>query len=234
MRYRRLISLVGFMGVLLLACGQGSSGPPEAAKGKVAVSGVSMSYAPLDFSKLKGMPGFSDKALDLHFALYQGYVKNTNLLLEQLKQMTAQNQTGSPAYAELKRRVGWEFDGMRLHELYFGNLGGKQPLNKDSKLMQRLAENFGSYDNWAADFKATGAMRGIGWAVLYEDPKSGRLINVWINEHDVGHLAGGNPLLIMDVFEHAYLPDYGLKRGDYIQAFFQNINWPVVEARLGK
>ena len=235
MRYRRLIGLVvGMVMLPLLACGQGTGGPPEAAKGKTAVSvGAPKPYAPQDFSNLKGMAGFSDKLLDMHFTLYQGYVKNTNLLLDQLRQLATQNQTGSPAYAELKRRLGWEFDGMRLHELYFGNLGGKEPLNKDSKLMKRLAENFGSYDKWAADFKATGAMRGIGWVVLYEDPKSGRLINVWINEHDAGHLAGGNPLLIMDVFEHAYLPDYGLKRGDYIQAYFQNINWPAVEARLG-
>jgi Fe-Mn family superoxide dismutase len=236
MRYHRLIGLVGFMAVLLvLACGQGASSPPESAKEKgAAAAGAPQRYAPQDFSKLKGMPGFSDKALDLHFTLYQGYVKNANLLLDQIQYLAGQNQTENPAYAELKRRLGWEFDGMRLHELYFGNLGGKEPLSKDSKLMKRLEENFGSYDKWAADFKATGAMRGIGWVVLYEDPHSGRLINVWINEHDVGHLAGGNPLLIMDVFEHAYLPDYGLKRGDYIQAFFQNINWPAVEARLGK
>jgi superoxide dismutase, Fe-Mn family len=221
MRRGRIISLAGFMVVvLLLACNQGQTG--------------SKPYEAQDYSKLKGMPGFSDKALDLHFTLYQGYVKNANLLLDQLQQLSAQNQMQSPAYAELKRRLGWEFDGMRLHELYFGNLGGKEPLKKDGKLMQRLTENFGSYDNWAADFKATGAMRGIGWVVLYEDPKSGHLMNVWVNEHDVGHLAGGHPLLIMDVFEHAYLPDYGLKRGDYIQAFFQNINWPAVEARQGQ
>ena len=139
-------------------------------------AGTPFPYAPQDFSKLKGMPGFSDKLLDMHFTLYQGYVKNTNLLLDQLQQLTTQNQTGSPAYVELKRRLGWEFDGMRLHELYFGNLGGKVPLAKDSKLMKRLEENFGSFDNWAADFKATGAMRGIGWVVLYDDPKSGRLM----------------------------------------------------------
>jgi Fe-Mn family superoxide dismutase len=100
--------------------------------------------------------------------------------------------------------------------------------------MKKIVENFGSYDKWAADFKATGAMRGIGWAVLFEDPQTGRLFNVWINEHDVGHLAGGQPLLIMDVFEHAYLPDYGLKRGEYIQAFFDNIDWKAVEGRSGK
>jgi superoxide dismutase, Fe-Mn family len=217
----QLVRIAGLMVmVLFLACNQGQTGNKP--------------YEAQDFSKLKGMTGFSDKALEMHFTLYQGYVKNANLLLEQLQQMATQTQMGSPAYAELKRRLGWEFDGMRLHELYFGNLGGNEALKKDSKLMKRLEDNFGSYDNWVADFKATGAIRGIGWVVLYEDPKNNRLINAWINEHDAGHLAGGNPLLIMDVFEHAYLPDYGLKRGDYIQAFFQNINWPAVEARLGK
>lgn len=191
-------------------------------------------YTAMDFSKLKGMPGFSDKLLDMHFTLYQGYVKNANLLADQLAQMAAQGQADTPAFAELKRRFGWEWDGMRLHELYFGNLGGKEPLKKDGKLMKQLADSFGSYDAWEANFKAVGAMRGIGWAILYADTQSGRLFNVWINEHDGGHLAGGTPLLIMDVFEHAYMPDYGLKRGDYIQAFLKNVNWPVVEGRLTK
>lgn len=215
---RKTILIMVVLLVLLLAGGVDGQGPK--------------SYEAVDFSKLKGMKGFSDKALDMHFALYQGYVKNTNLLWEELKKMADQNQT--PAYAELKRRFGWEFDGMRLHELYFGNLGGKEPLVQDSKLIKKIGENFGSFDKWAADFKATGAMRGIGWVVLYEDPQSGRLFNTWINEHDLGHFAGCRPLLIMDVFEHAYLPDYGLKRGDYIQAFFDNIDWKAVEGRLGK
>jgi Fe-Mn family superoxide dismutase len=191
-------------------------------------------YVPMDFSKLKGMLGFSDKLLDMHFALYQGYVKNTNLLADQLAKMAATGQANTPAYAELKRRFGWEWDGMRLHELYFGNLGGKEPLKKDGKLSKKLTDNFGSYEAWEANFKAIGAMRGIGWVILYEDPQSGRLFNVWINEHDVGHLAGGVPLLVMDVFEHAYMPDYGLKRTDYIQAFMKNVNWAVVESRLTK
>ena len=209
---------------LLVAPGAGGQSPSAGPK----------PFAALDFSKLKGMQGFSDKALDLHLTLYQGYVKNTNLLWEELQKLAEQNQTKTPAYAELKRRFGWEFDGMRLHELYFGNLGGKEPLAQDSQVMKKLLENFGSFDKWAAEFKATGALRGIGWVVLYEDPTSGRLFNTWINEHDLGHLAGCRPLLIMDVFEHAYLPDYGLKRGDYIQAFFDNIDWKAVGNRLGK
>jgi Fe-Mn family superoxide dismutase len=215
-----LIAAVTVSVFILFACGSGGTEVKP--------------YTPMDFGKLKGMPGFSDKLLTMHFTLYNGYVKNTNLLAEQLAKMAAQGQSSTPAFAELKRRFGWEWNGMRLHELYFGNLGGKEPLKKESKLRQRLTENFGSYEAWAADFKATGAMRGIGWVILYEDPKSGRLLNVWINEHDVGHLAGGNPLLVMDVFEHAYLPDYGLKRGDYIRAFMENVDWAEVEKRLSK
>jgi superoxide dismutase, Fe-Mn family len=186
-------------------------------------------YSPKDFSRLKGMPGFSDQALALHFTLYQGYVKNTNELLENLSKIAA----NTPAYAELKRRLGWEFDGMRLHELFFGNLGGKVQVPLDSNVVKLLNEQFGSFENWASDFKATGAMRGIGWVVLYEDPVDGRLLNTWINEHDVGHLAGGKPLLVMDVFEHAFIPDYGLKKGEYIEAFFKNIDWQAVNSRLG-
>ncbi len=217
---------LGALLVLLMACGTSSQQSP----GQPARP----PYEAQDFSKLKGIKGFSNNALDLHFILYQGYVRNTNLIWEELMQMDKHNQTWTPVYAELKRRFGWEFNGMRLHELYFGNLGGSGPPALDSPLMQKIVENFGSFDKWAVDFKATGGMRGIGWAVLYEDPQNGRLYNIWINEHDVAHLAGGQPLLVMDVFEHAYVPDYGLKRGDYIQAFFENIDWKAVEGRLRK
>ena len=128
--------------------------------------------------------------------------------------------------------MGWEFNGMRLHELYFENLGGKSQLNKSGKLAQKLIEDFGSVENWEKDFRATGSMRGIGWCVLYQDTVNCRLINFWINEHDVSHPAGCNPLLIMDVFEHAFLTDYGLKRADYIESFMKNANWSIVENRL--
>jgi Fe-Mn family superoxide dismutase len=121
---------------------------------------------------------------------------------------------------------------MRLHEYYFENLGGKIGLDKTGGLAKKIAENFGSYENWEKDFKATGTMRGIGWTVLYQDASTGKLINFWVNEHDVSHPAGCNPLLIMDVFEHAFMTDYGLKRVDYIEAFFKNIDWKAVEGRL--
>ena len=190
-----------------------------------------MAYTAKDYSALIGLPGFSETLLKNHFTLYQGYVTNTNKVLDTLDAMLKDGKTGTLEYAELKRRLGWEFDGMRLHEFYFENLGAK-PLAPGSKLKQKLAADFGSYENWEKDFKATGAMRGIGWTILYQDPVNGKLINFWINEHDVAHPVGCTPLLIMDVFEHAFMIDFGLKRADYITAFFNNINWGAVEARL--
>jgi len=188
-------------------------------------------YRQRDFSHLKGMDGFSDKALETHFKLYGGYVKNTNLLLDRFDQMRRNDEMTGPYFAELRRRFGWEFSGMRLHELYFSNLGGRSGLNRDSELYQVIERDFGSFSSWEQDFRKTGAMRGIGWVILYRDPISGRLINTWINEHDIGHLPGGDPLLVMDVWEHAYMVDYNIKRGDYIDAFIRNIDWRVVEER---
>lgn len=192
-----------------------------------------MPYAAADYGKLIGMEGFGETLLKNHFALYQGYVANTNKVSDILLSMLAEGKTGTPEYAELKRRYGWEWNGMRLHELYFGNLGGKGALDPGSKLGKAVAAEFGSAEKWEADFRAAGAMRGIGWVVLFQDKEGGRLFNQWINEHDTGHLAGAVPILVMDVFEHAFMIDYGLKRADYIAAFFKNVDWKAAEARLG-
>jgi Fe-Mn family superoxide dismutase len=191
-----------------------------------------MTYQAKDYSALIGMTGFSETILKNHFTLYQGYVTNTNKVADALTTMLKEGKTGTPEYAELKRRFGWEFNGMRLHELYFENLGGKTPVDKNSNFAKKAAQAFGSYEAWEQDFRATGAMRGIGWVVLYQDNTTGWLFNQWINEHDVGHLAGCTPVLIMDVFEHAFMIDYGLKRADYIASFFNNINWAAVENRI--
>ncbi len=191
-----------------------------------------MPYAARDYGKLIGMEGFSETLLKNHFTLYQGYVTNTNKLLETLGGMLAEGKTATPEYAELKRRFGWEWNGMRLHELYFGNLGGKGGLDPASKLGRAVAAEFGSVEKWEADFRAAGAMRGIGWTVLYQDKEEGRLFNQWINEHDAGHPSGALPILVLDVFEHAFMVDYGLKRADYIAAFMKNVDWKAAEARL--
>jgi Fe-Mn family superoxide dismutase len=189
-------------------------------------------YKTQDFSRLKGMSGFSDKALEMHLGLYDGYVKNTNKLLEELETLRQQEKTDTPSYGELKRRLGWEFDGMRLHEYYFSALGGDGKLNMDGKLALALKENFGGYDEWKKDFVATAKMRGIGWAALYADPTNGRLINFWVNEHNESHPAGARLILNLDMFEHAFLPDYGTDKAGYIEAFLKNINWEEAERRL--
>ena len=192
-----------------------------------------MKYQAANYEKLLGTEGFSNQLLNNHFTLYNGYVANTNKLMEELADLEKQAKAGTPQYAEMKRRFGWEFDGMRLHELYFGNMvKGGAALDPKSKLCARIAEDFGSVDNCVKEFKAVGAMRGIGWTILYYDPAGNRLINTWIGEHDTGHLAGAVPLLIMDVFEHAFMIDYGLKRADYIEAFFKAIDWTAVAARF--
>lgn len=192
-----------------------------------------MIYEVRNFAHLLGTAGFSDRLLKNHFALYQGYVANTNKLTETLAQIVREGKAGTPEYAELKRRFGWEFNGMRMHEYYFGNLvkGGKT-LNQNSPFLKKLVADFGSYENWEKEFKTTGAIRGIGWVVLSLDPISNRIFNTWINEHDLGHLAGAVPLLVMDVFEHAYMVDYDLKRADYIEAFFKAIDWAAVVERF--
>jgi superoxide dismutase, Fe-Mn family len=216
--------LVAFAGLHPVVCAQETKAATQ--------SQSPQPYKAQDFSHLLGMPGFSDHALNLHFKLYQGYVTNTNMLMSILQNYANEGKDRSPQYAEIKRRLGWEFDGMRLHEYYFGNLGGHgTALEQDSDLAKRINQDFGSYEAWKKDFVATGSMRGIGWVVLYFDPIYKKLINTWVGEHDIGNLAGARPILVMDVWEHAYMPDYGLDRADYIKAFFDNINWQIVQNR---
>ena len=229
LRRRDFLKTAGFGGAVWAASRALLAGAREPVTTK---EGRIMNYTPKDYSRLVGMPGFSETLLKNHFTLYQGYVANTNKVLDILGLMAKDSKTSAPEYAELKRRLGWEFNGMRLHELYFENLGGKAPLDPAGTLGRKMTEQYGDIESWEKDFRATGALRGIGWAVLYEDTAKGRLINFWVNEHDVSHPAGCAPLLIMDVFEHAYMIDYGLKRADYIEAFFKNIDWAAVGSRL--
>lgn len=190
-----------------------------------------MSYQVKDYTWLIGMPGFSEKLLKNHFVLYQGYVKNTNKIMETLERLLAEGRANTVEYSELKRRLAWEFDGMRLHELYFENLGGRGNIQGKATLLRKITESFGSYEAWEEDFKATASLRGIGWAVLYQDNSNGSLNNFWIDEHHIGHPVDRTPLLVLDAWEHAYILDYGLKRGEYIKAFFENIDWDVVSCR---
>ena len=194
-----------------------------------------MTYQTKDFSHLIGLPGFSDTLLQNHFKLYEGYIANTNKLIEKIIKLHHGDDMGSPEFAELKRRFGWEFNGMRLHELYFENMTKEAvDLDPENEVIKALTEQFDQFSTFENYFKATAAMRGIGWVILYYDPQGKMFLCPWINEHDVGHLAGCEPLLVLDVFEHAYLTDYGLGRADYVEAFMKAIDWPKVNQRYKK
>jgi superoxide dismutase, Fe-Mn family len=193
---------------------------------------TTMKYQPMDFSSLLGMKGFSDKLLKDHFGLYQGYVTHTNELLQKLEKLGEDGKLGSVEHSELRRRLGWEFDGMRLHELYFGNLGGNGKPPATGEAQKAIKSSFGSYDRFIEEFKAVAKLRGVGWAVLYLDAASDRLLNLWIDEHDIGHPTGCSPILVMDAWEHAFMTDYGTDRGSYIETFVANLDWKEIDKRL--
>lgn len=201
--------------------------------------GLNQTYKAQTFN-LSGLNGISDQTLEMHFKLYEGYVTNTNTLNTQIAELIKDGNldaTKMAAFSELKRRYGFEYNGMVLHEYYFGNMkkdGTGDPAN-DSAFSKAAAENFGSYDVWKADFVNVGKMRGVGWAICYQDPSNGALSNHWISLHEEGNIAGYTPILVMDVWEHAFLLDYKpAERPKYIEAFFSNICWDTVSGRLSK
>jgi Fe-Mn family superoxide dismutase len=168
--------------------------------------------------------------------LYEGYVKNTNLLNERLAELRAQGKNAGldPAFAELVRRFGWEFDGMRLHEYYFDNLTSNPTALKSGKLYDALGEAYGGFEAWKKDFLAVGGMRGIGWVIAYLDPTNEQITNTWIGEHEIGNLAGCSPIVVMDVWEHAWIRDYKpAEKSKYLESFVANIDWQACESRLG-
>ena len=196
------------------------------------------SYQARQFN-LSNLKGISDKTLEMHFKLYEGYVKETNNLTTRITEFIKDgnvDQEEMPAYSELTRRLGFEYNGMVLHEYYFDNLktgGGTGDPDKTSEFLRRAEASFGSYNIWKTDFVGIGKMRGVGWAICNQNPANGRLSNHWITLHETGNVAGFNPILVMDVWEHAFLLDYKpAERPKYIEAFFSNINWSAVEERL--
>jgi len=186
---------------------------------------------------LSGLHGISDRTLEMHFELYEGYVRQTNVLTERIDALLKDGKVDReemPAYSELTRRLGFEYNGMVLHEYYFGNLvrngAGEPP--RDSAF-RRATEPFGGFERWKTDFVSLGQMRGVGWAICFLDPANGRLSNHWVTLHEVGNVAGFVPILVMDVWEHAFLLDYEpAERGKYVEAFFANVDWAAVDRRL--
>ena len=194
-------------------------------------------YNPQSFPNLHDLDGISNDQIAEHLALYVGYVRQVNRLTDDRIDMRARGSASgrNPAFAELTRRLGFEYDGMILHEYYFANLvhDAEPRPSAISKLGRALGASFGSVEGWEMDFHAIGEMRGIGWVLLCEDPVTRHLTNHWVTLHQDGVPAGFKPLLVMDVWEHAFMRDYkATDRRRYVKAFLRNVDWGVVERRL--
>lgn len=195
-----------------------------------------MTYTPKTFN-LPTLEGLSEKQIKVHLALYEGYVKNVNLIMETLKGYAAYGDKATDgdklAIAELRRRFGFEFDGMRMHEYYFSQFEGEKGGNPDSGLAKAVAEKYGSGEQFLAHIREVAGTRGIGWVVVYADPVGKTVHTTFVADHELGQLAGLPILLALDLWEHAYMVDYvPAEKKNYIDAFFANLNWDVVEKRF--
>lgn len=195
-----------------------------------------MTYTAKTFN-LPALEGLSEKQIKVHLALYEGYVKHVNLIMETLKGYAAYGDKATEgdkfAVAELRRRFAFEFDGMRMHEYYFEQFeGGSTPLAAGSALESAIKEKYGE-KGLEAHVREVAGSRGIGWVVVYADPKANTIHTVFVNDHEVGQLAGLPILLALDLWEHAYMVDYvPAEKKSYIDAFFANVNWSVAEKRF--
>lgn len=190
-------------------------------------------YAPRPFAFDSGLPGLSKDLLAEHLALYKGYISRTSALLKEVQ--SAEREGRSPApIQEFRRRLGFEFSGLRLHELYFEALSAKGgQLDENHALQRAITTTWGSFDIWWNALKATCTMPGIGWGALVKDPLTGRLMNAWFQDHENGIPVGTVPILVVDVWEHAYVKDYGASgRAKYVDALRPLINWEVAGKRF--
>lgn len=182
--------------------------------------------------KPKNLANISQAQLDDHWKLYEGYVKQVNTLNIELAVLRSESKGDSLAYADRRRRFGFEYNGMVLHEYYFANLKSDIKEIVNGQLHEAIVKQYGTFSDWKNDFIQAGKTRGIGWAILAYDPLAGTLVNLYITDHEVNIVVGFIPLLVMDVWEHAYMVDHKADgRADYITAFMRNINWPLVEKR---
>lgn len=190
-----------------------------------------MRYEPKTFT-LPTLKGISQKQVDEHLKLYGGYVTHVNKIYEELSELSTNTEKNGHMMQELRRRLGFEFNGMRLHEYYFGDLeGGNNPITAEMKLFDALSEQFGTFEKWLDGFKKSVA-RGSGWLILNYDPEAKRFHNNWVTNHDEGHLATLPVLLAVDVWEHAYMIDYlPGEKSTYVDAYFGNLNWNKIEER---
>lgn len=195
-----------------------------------------MKYSAQKFA-LPSLDGLSQKQLEVHLGLYEGYVKNINLLEDQAAELSKMDaEKYAFAIESVRRRLGFEFDGMRMHELYFSQWEhGSTAEPGGSALDTALSETYGSWKEFLAHFRKVGMSRGGGWVTLGWDAKANAPHIWWTADHEIGMLAELKILLTCDMWEHAYMVDYlPSEKGKYLDAFFKNLNWGLVEKRFGQ
>ena len=186
----------------------------------------------MQFPYSKDITAVNQEQFDANIKLYEGYVKKINEIDEILQGDSQADQANSiySFFRGVKRGESFAIDGVILHELYFENLGNRFA-GPDNIVKQKLAQDFKSFENWQADFVATG-LASRGWAVLAYDQRSRCFRNVSMDAHDEGNVVLCFPILVMDVYEHAYFYQYKTDKAAYINAFMNNINWLVVNRRM--
>ena len=197
-----------------------------------------MNYTPRIFT-IPELTGISKKQIDVHLALYQGYVKHTNLIMDRIQKLrderTPENaETTDFLINELRRRQSFEFDGMRMHEYYFEQFdGGPKEAMTEGPLTDAVHAKYENWDAFIARLKEVCGTRGIGWTVVYVDPVGRTVQAAWVDDHQIGQLAGLPILMAIDMWEHAYMVDYvPAEKKSYVEAFLQNVNWGVIEGRF--
>ncbi len=183
-----------------------------------------------DFQSIKGI---SSNQLMQHYQLYKNYVQKINQIWSELEQnqFVNPNTTYSP-YRALKDAETYALNGVKLHELYFENLGGTKNIPY-GKILKKLIQDFGNYENWKTDLLNAGKS-ARGWVITAYDPIDKKIRNYLCDAHNKGGIWKAYPLLVLDVYEHAYMIDFGIKRDKYLDIFIQNINWEIIENRYNK
>lgn len=187
-------------------------------------------FTPKEY-KIKGLIGLSDKNIEEHFKLYRAYVANANLVFNKIKDYQKEPELNSYQIGEMYRRFAFEFNGVRNHEYFFESLeGGPASLDTSSPLYLAIEKEWGTFENFLTQFNKLALTRGIGWAMLSYDKTSGKLFLSWVDEQHLGQLNSVSPVLLLDMWEHSYLYDFiPAEKKNYVEAFFQNLNWKVAE-----
>ncbi|HVU79905.1 MAG TPA: Fe-Mn family superoxide dismutase [Candidatus Paceibacterota bacterium] len=192
-----------------------------------------MNYEEKKFD-IPALDGISKESIDQHLALYAGYVKNFNAMSALMPEYAQDPEKHNHALSEIIRRRSFEWDGMRLHELYFSQFeGGAAPLSPDSALAKQMEAEYHKQEYFLGMFKMIAMMRGPGWAMLYWDPVGKQFVTGFSGEQHQGHFVSLPVILALDVWEHAFLLDYGATgKAKYVDAFLKNLNWSVIEKRF--